>query len=137
MRDALVQSQSGSKLAGLEARLARIDAEGAMAQHLARLDDLTQRLTQAEAALQAFGSDQKRQAAEALADLMPRLAEVEEQLTKANRLASLSDLRAPRPGVVLSVAKGGPGSSMAEGEAVVVLVPTDVASDRRDRHPVV
>ncbi|MEO8240881.1 MAG: HlyD family type I secretion periplasmic adaptor subunit [bacterium] len=127
MRDALVQSQSGSRLAALEARLARIDAEGAVAQHLARLDDLAQRLAQAEAAAQAFDSDQKRQAAEALADLMPRLAEVEEQLTKASRLASLSDLRSPRPGVVLSVAKGGPGSSMAEGEAVVVLVPTDVA----------
>ena len=127
MRAALAQSQSGSKLAALEARLALIDAEAAIDQHLARLDDLAQRQAQAEAALLAFDIDQRRQMTEALADLTPRLAEVEEQLTKAARLASLADLRAPRPGVVLSVAKGGPGSLMAEGEPVVVLVPTDVA----------
>ena len=127
MRAALAQSQSGSKLAALEARLALIDAEAALAQHLARLDDLAQRQSQAGAALLAFDIDQRRQMTEALADLTPRLAEVEEQLTKAARLASLADLRAPRPGVVLSVAKGGPGSLMAEGEPVVVLVPTDVA----------
>ena len=127
MRAALAASQSGSKLAALEARLALIDAEAAVDQHLARLDDLAQRQAQAEAALLAFDIDQRRQMTEALADLTPRLAEVEEQLTKAARLASLADLRAPRPGVVLSVAKGGPGSLMAEGEPVVVLVPTDVA----------
>ena len=127
MRAALAQSQSGSKLAALEARLALIDAEAALAQHLARLDDLAQRQAQAGAALLAFDIDQRRQMTEALADLTPRLAEVEEQLTKADRLASLANLRAPRPGVVLSVAKGGPGSLMAEGEPVVVLVPTDVA----------
>ena len=127
MRATLAASQSGSKLAALEARLALIDAEAAIDQHLARLDDLAQRQAQAEAALLAFDIDQRRQMTEALADLTPRLAEVEEQLTKAARLASLADLRAPRPGVVLSVAKGGPGSLMAEGEPVVVLVPTDVA----------
>ena len=126
MRDALAQSQSGSKLTALEARLNRIDAEAALDQHLARLDDLAQRRIQADAALAAFDADLRRQTTEALADLTPRLAEVEEQLTKAARLASLSDLHAPRSGVVLSVAKGGPGSLMAEGEPVVVLVPTDV-----------
>lgn len=127
MRDALVQSQSGSRLAALEARLARIDAEAAFAQHLARLGDLAERQAQAEGALRAFDIEQRRQMSEALADLTPRLAEVAEQLTKAERLASLSDLRAPGPGVVLSVAKGGAGSLMAEGEAVVVMVPSDVA----------
>ena len=127
MRDTLAQNQSGSRLAALEARLNRIDAEAALGQHLARLDDLTQRQAQADAALLAFDIDQRRQMSEALADLTPRLAEVDELLTKAARLASLADLQAPRNGVVLSVAKGGPGSLMAEGEPVVVLVATDVA----------
>ena len=113
--------------AALAARLTVIDTEAAVDQHLARLDDLAQRQAQAGAALLAFDIDQRRQMTEALADLTPRLAEVDEQLTKAARLASLADLRAPRPGVALSVAKGGPGSLMAEGEPVVVLVPTDVA----------
>ena len=126
MRVALADRQSGSHLAALEARLVRIEAEAALAQHFARLDDLGQRLMQANAALQAYESDRKRLASEALAEVTPRLAEVEEQLTKADRLAALADLRAPRPGVVLSVAKGGPGSLMAENDPIVVLVPTDV-----------
>ena len=126
MRAALAQRQSGSHLAALEARLVRIEAETAFDQHFARLDDLRQRLAQAEAALRAFESDRKRLLTEALAEVVPRLAEVEEQLTKADRLAALADLRAPLPGVVLSVAKGGPGSLMAESDPVVVLVPTDV-----------
>jgi len=126
MRAALADRQSGSHLAALEARLVRIDAEAAMSQHFARLDDLNQRLMQARAALQAYESDRKRLLTEALAEVSPRLAEVEEQLTKADRLAAMADLRAPRPGVVLSVAKGGPGSLMAESDPVVVLVPTDV-----------
>jgi HlyD family secretion protein len=126
MRAALAQRQSGSHLAALEARLVRIEAETAFDQHFARLDDLRQRLAQAEAALRAFESDRKRLLTEALAEVVPRLAEVEEQLTKADRLAALADLRAPLPGVVLSVAKGGPGSLMAESDPIVVLVPTDV-----------
>lgn len=126
MRAALAQRQSGSHLAALEARLVRIEAETAFDQHFARLDDLRQRFAQAEAALRAFESDRKRLLTEALAEVVPRLAEVEEQVTKADRLAALADLRAPLPGVVLSVAKGGPGSLMAESDPVVVLVPTDV-----------
>ena len=127
MRATLAENRSGSRLAALEARLTLIDAEAAYDQHLARLDDLAQRLAQAGAGLQAFDIDRRRQMTEALAEATPRLAEVEEHLTKAARIADLADLRAPRPGVVLSVAKGGPGSLMAEGEPVVVLVPTDVA----------
>ena len=126
MRAALAQTRNGSRLASLEARLTRIDAETAISQHFARLDELGQRLAQAQAALQAFDSDQKRLVTEALAEVLPRLAEVEEALTKATRLTALADLRAPRSGVVLSVAKGGPGSLMAENDAVVVLVPSDV-----------
>lgn len=125
MRAELASRQSGSRLAALEAELARIDAETAQNQHLARVQDLAQRLIEAEAGLTEFAVDQRRQQTEALADLRPRLAQVEEQLTKALRLAALSDLRAPRPGVVLSVAVGGPGSVMAEGAPVVVLIPTD------------
>ncbi|MEI6096922.1 MAG: HlyD family type I secretion periplasmic adaptor subunit [Alphaproteobacteria bacterium] len=126
MRVTLAKGKAGSQLQAMEARLARIDAETALNAHFARLDDLAQRLFQARAALLAFNIDLKRQTAEAYATLAPKLAEVEEQLTKADRLSALADLRAPRTGVVLSVAKGGPGSMIVEGEPVVVLVPSDV-----------
>lgn len=125
MRDQLAAKQSGSHLAALEAQLARIDAETALALHRARLADLNDRQAQAAAVLRAFDSDQRRQITEALAGLRPRLAQLDAQLTKADRLAALSDLRAPGPGVVLAVAPGGAGSVMAEGTPVVVLVPTD------------
>ena len=127
MRGELASKGSGSHLAQLEAQVARIEAESGLQQHGARLQDLTQRLAQAGAQLAAFDSDQRRQMVEGLADIRPRLAAVEEQLTKADRLAALSDLRAPRPGVVLSVASGSPGSLMTGAAPVVVLLPTDVA----------
>ncbi len=127
MRDKLARAQSGTQLQAMEARLARIDAEIALNAHFARLDDLAQRLDQAKAALLAFEIDLRRRATEDYAAVAPKLAELVEQLTKADRVAALADLRAPRPGVVLSVAKGGPGSLISEGEPVVVLVPSDVA----------
>ncbi|MBI1173567.1 HlyD family type I secretion periplasmic adaptor subunit [bacterium] len=127
MRDKLAASQTGSRLAALEAELARIDAEAALNQHEARMKDLGARQASAEAALSAYDIDRRRADLEALAAVRPQLADVDEALSKADRLASLSDLVAPGPGVVISVAEGGAGSALTEGTPVVVLVPTDVA----------
>lgn len=126
MRSKLAASQTGSRLAALEAELARIDAEAALNQHNARLKDLAARLSGAEAALLAYESDRRRADLEALATLRPQIADLDEAMSKASRLAALSDLVAPGPGVVISVAQGGAGSVLAEGTPVVVLVPTDV-----------
>jgi hemolysin D len=126
MRRTLAARQTGSHLAALEAELARLDAEAALNQHAARLKDLSARLSAAEATLTAFESDRRRADLEALATLRPQLAEVEQALAKADRLSALSDLVAPGPGVVISVAQGGAGSVLTEGTPVVVLVPTDV-----------
>ena len=125
MRDALVARHSGSRLSSLEAQLARLDAEAALTQHDARMRDLAQRLAATRSDLSIYDIDRTRQITEALADLRPRLAEVQEALSKADRLAALAELRAPRAGVVLTVAAGGPGSVIAEGEPVVILVPSD------------
>lgn len=126
MRSTLAASQTGSRLAALEAELARIDAQAALNQHDARLKDLAARLSGAEAALSAYDSDRRRADLEALATLRPQIADLDEAWSKASRLAALSDLTAPGPGVVISVAQGGAGSVLAEGTPVVVLVPTDV-----------
>lgn len=127
MRQKLAASQTGSRLAALEAQLARIDAEAALNQHQARLKDLSARLASAAAAVSAYDIDRRRADLEALAAVRPQLADLDEALSKANRLATLSDLVAPGPGVVISVAEGGAGSALTEGTPVVVLVPTDVA----------
>ncbi len=126
MRTTLAARQTGSHLAALEAQLARIDAETAMNQHDARMKDISARLAAAEAALGAYDSDRRRADLEALAALRPQIVALDEALSKANRLAALSELVAPGPGVVISVAQGGAGSSLAEGTPVVVLVPSDV-----------
>lgn len=126
MRDALAQRQTGSRLAQLQAEGDRLAAEAAVDGHGARLKDLSARLAAAEAALAAFDSDRRRADLQALADLSPRLAAAREALSKAERLAALTELVAPGPGTVISVAAGGPGSTLAEGAPVVVLVPSDV-----------
>lgn len=126
MRRKLAASQTGSRLSALEAELARIDAQAALNQHDARLKDLTARLSGAKAAVSAYDSDRRRADLEALATLRPQIADLDEALSKANRLAALSELTAPGPGVVISVAQGGVGSLVTEGTPVVVLVPTDV-----------
>jgi HlyD family secretion protein len=126
MRSTLAERQSGSRLNQLIAEADRLTAEQALDAHEARLHDLTARLAQAEAGLAAFDSDQERLTLQELADLTPRLAAAREALSKARRLAALTELRAPGPGTVVSIAEGGPGSNLAEGTPVVVLVPSDV-----------
>lgn len=125
MRLELASRQSGSHLATLEAEADRIDAEAALARHQARLAELSEQRFAAEADLSAFEIERRRGILEQLMQVRLRLVQVGEQLAKADRMAALTDLRAPRPGIVLSVAKGGPGSVVGEGEGVVVLVPTD------------
>ncbi|MCW1920278.1 HlyD family type I secretion periplasmic adaptor subunit [Rhodobacter sp. KR11] len=126
MRNELAARQTGSRLAQLQAEADRIASEEALAAHEARLKELTARLAAAEAGLAAFDSDARRSDLQDLADISPRLAAAEEALSKAERLADLTALTAPGPGTVVAVAEGGPGSSLAEGAMVVVLVPSDV-----------
>ncbi len=126
MRAQLVDRQAGAQLSLLLARADRIDSEDAVRRHRAEMDELAQRIEAARAQIEAFDHDGQRQILQELAQVRPALQLLEERLAKAERLATLTTLIAPRPAVVLSVATAAPGSLMREGEAVVVLVPTDV-----------
>ncbi len=66
-----------------------------------------------------------REATEALPKLRLRLAQVQDALSKTAHMTQLSTLSAPRAGVVVSVAAGGAGAIIAEGEPLVAVVPTD------------
>lgn len=125
MRRELADRQSGSRLAVLEAEAQRLNAQAGIEAHAARLADLAERVAAARADLAAFDLDLRRAIMEALVQNRLHLSQRRDQLAKANLPASNTELIAPRPGVVLSVARGGPGSVVGEGEAVVVLVPTD------------
>ena len=126
MRLKLAEQKIGSHLSVLEARSARLAAEEETRRHAARLDDLAHRLATRAAERDAFLDDWRRQVLAELSRVGPELARVEEQLAKADRLDALTELRAPRDGVVLEVARRAPGSLMREGEAVVTLVPSGV-----------
>ncbi len=126
MRVRLAADQIGSRLQELGARADRLRAEADLRGHAARLEEITHRRAARAAELDAFERDWQRQVLEELAGVRPELARVEEQLAKAERLEDLTQLRAPRAGIVLEVARRAPGSLMREGEPVVSLVPTDV-----------
>jgi len=125
MRVTLAERQSGTQLAVLDARLVRMRAESDHRRTLTQIVELTQRRDIALAQLAAFDGDLRRQTSEALAEAQPRLAVLVEQIAKAQAVLAMADLRAPGPGMVLRVAEGGPGSLLAAGEAVVVLIPID------------
>lgn len=126
MRTTLMERQSGSQLAVLDARLMRLRAEADTRAHLARLTELRDRRERAVSELRMFETGLKRTVTEQLAEARPQLEMIDEQLAKARSVREMSDLRAPRPGVVLRVAEGGVGSLIPSGDPVVVLVPTDV-----------
>ncbi len=125
MRGRLVESQVGSRLSLLAARSGRLEADREQQRHAGRLDELALRLAARTAERDAWLRDWQRQVVEELVRLRPELARIEEQLAKARRLDALTELRAPRDAMVLEVARRAPGSLMREGEAIVVLVPTD------------
>ncbi len=126
MRARLAEGQVGSRLNLLAARAARLEAEQAQRSAAARIADLQHRQIARRAELASFLQDWRRQLFEELARVRTELARVEEQLAKAMRMDALTTLRAPRDGVVLEVARRAPGSVVREGDAVVVLVPSDV-----------
>jgi len=126
MRRELAARSAGTTLAVMEAEGARLVAEAGLSAHEARLDQLTQGLAAAEAEARAHQLDRRRMLLEELASGRPRLAMMAEELAKARALSAGTELRAPRPGVVLATAAGGVGSLVSNGEAVVTLVPKDV-----------
>lgn len=126
MRAQLAEDKVGSRLTLLEATSNRLAVEEEARQHLARLAELSSRGRAAVAEREAFLRDWQRETLERLAAVRPQLAQVEEQLAKAERLEALTLLRAPRDGVVLETIRRAPGSLVREGDAVVSLVPSGV-----------
>ncbi len=109
----------------LEARTARIDAAQQAFAHKAQLADLARQLGAARDQRAIFVAQSTRDASESLPKLQLRLTQVQDALSKAQRLSALTELSAPRAGVVISVAPGGVGAMVAEGDPLVAIVPTD------------
>ncbi|MBP9183283.1 MAG: HlyD family type I secretion periplasmic adaptor subunit [Fuscovulum sp.] len=122
---ALAARKLAPETATLTARSARLAAEADLAGHRARLADLDRALADARAEATEFDLALRREAAEALPPLRLRLSQLDDALAKAARLTDLSTITAPRDAVVLSVAPGGIGAVIAEGEPLIALIPRD------------
>lgn len=124
-RAALVARKLAATTEELAARSARLTAEADLAGHAARLADLRRSLEDARAERAEFDLALRGEATEGLPPLRLRLAQLDDALAKADRLAELSTMTAPRDAVVLSVAPGGVGSVVSEGDPLIALIPLD------------
>jgi hemolysin D len=57
--------------------------------------------------------------------LQLRLSQVQDALSKALRITALTEIIAPRAGVVVALAPGGVGAIVTEGDPLISIVPTD------------
>lgn len=124
MRSDLLSRRNGTRVALVEARLTRLDAETRARGNAARLTALAKEREATAARLDAFESELRERRLDELSQLQPRLRMIEEKLVEAQGLARLHELAAPQAGIVLSVAEGGPGSLMTLADPVVVIAPT-------------
>ena len=124
-RQDLVDRQIAPQMDALVARSARLALEAEMSDLQTRRSELDRRLRAAQDDLAVFAADRAREATEALPRLNLRLAQVEDALSKAAHLTALTEIVAPGPGVVVSVAPGGVGAIVAEGDPLVVVIPMD------------
>ena len=126
MRDQLIAVNAGSKLALLEARNARLDADASLAHLRSRVSELAHELESARAERQAYDEQFRREALEELVELRSKHATAAEELSKAELRRQMVALTAPADAVVLEVAKRSIGSIVREAEPVFTLVPLDV-----------
>jgi len=127
MRMALMQTQTGSKLQLMEAQTIRMRTERDFQNAVNHLSELRHAIDSKRAERQAFVDEWNRQMLEELVRVRTELSRVDENLTKAVRVRDLVAVIAPENGVVLDVAKRSVGSVLQGGEALVTLVPSDVA----------
>jgi HlyD family secretion protein len=121
----LAARRAAPESTAIEARAARIGAETALGANALRLAEIDRHLRALRDEAHALTAETRRALAETLPPLRLRAAQVDDALGKAGRLADLSALRAPRAGTVIAIAPGGPGAVMAEGEALISLIPAD------------
>lgn len=126
MRATLARAEVGSRLAAMEAEVLVLSAAADLRRHEARTEALAQAILAAEARARAFDLELRRELLDELARAGLHLVRLREEMTKADALSAGTELTAPRPGVVLTVASASAGSLVGAGEAVLVLVPADV-----------
>ncbi len=123
MRRELFDRQTGSRVTVLEAQRETILTRGEFESLGGRARELDAALAALRAEREAFMEGWRRQVADDLVAARREQSGILEQIAKAERLAALSELRAPVDGTVLEVAQRSAGSVAREAEALVTLMP--------------
>ncbi len=117
---------------GIEYRLKILEAQKARSFTASELENLkseeqvtVSELRQARSEWRKFVEERSGELMEQEIRILDELEKVRQEITKARRLNELVSLRAPRQGVVLSVAKKSVGSIIQQAEPLFTLVPLD------------
>lgn len=127
LREELYRAQTGSRLQLLDARSTRLQVERNLQNTVNKLSELNSSLSAKLAERQAFIDQWQRQLLEDLVKVRTEAVQTDEALTKAVRINDLVQLIAPQDGVILEVAKRSTGSVAREAEALITMVPSNVA----------
>jgi HlyD family secretion protein len=127
LREELYRAQTGSRLQLLDARSTRLQVERNLQNTVNKLSELNSSLSAKLAERQAFIDQWQRQLLEDLVKVRTEAVQIDEALTKAVRINDLVQLIAPQDGVILEVAKRSTGSVAREAEALITMVPSNVA----------
>ncbi|CAK0748924.1 Membrane fusion protein (MFP) family protein [Azospirillaceae bacterium] len=123
MRADLFRNMTGSRLNFLEVEDQRLEMALEVSKSQNRDMELRQEMAVQEAERDTFLRERRQKVAEELIDVMREVANVEEQLAKAQRRRELVLLTSPAEAVVLEVAPRSIGSVAREAEPLVTLVP--------------
>jgi HlyD family secretion protein len=121
----LYEQKAGAMLQVIEAEKDRIDTELKLRDLHADEAKQGQALAGLQAERKTFLDDWNRQLNEKLADTNQKLAEAQDDLSKARKLSDFTTMTSPVDGVVLEVADRSMGSVVREAETLVTVVPNN------------
>jgi len=111
----------------LELKIQRIEFEGSLDTLEGQVTESEHELLSARSEKNSFLNQWKEDIAKELVEVEREIESVTQQLNKAQRSISLTELRAPCDAVIHEIAAYQEGSAVREAEALITLVPIDVA----------
>lgn len=124
-RETLFRRATGSLVAFLGSKDARLDVDTDLVVLRGKADEASHALEKLRAERQAFVEDFRRASMEQLVDLRNQRNTAQEELKKMKLRRNMVTLSAPADAVVLDLAERSVGSVVREAEPIVMLVPLD------------
>ena len=125
MRLELQRRDVGSKLQSLAAHDQSLQISGELRSTRNRQFEIEHQLRSLQAQHSAYAANQQQEIAKELIDVTRQYDTAIDSLRKARRRDELAELKAPRDGIVLTVAERTIGSVLQAAEPLITLVPLD------------